>query len=170
MALCRTNSRCSSEHFSIEKSILVGPPLKTTWSPYFRNHMTHPVIWTIKHVPGHQILSTLSLSPSLHRSKCGNFKCTSHSSHCAAWHQGTKKNGPTSELNQKEFPILDARLALNNWNPEILTTESNQPKTPQTIRNLFWMPTWSFWIGNPKSRNLNPESPQVMEISPMPFN
>ena len=159
MAVCRTNSRCSSEHFSIEKSILVGPPL--------RNHL-------------------VSLCPKPYDTTCNlsNQTCAKtpdlvHSLSLSTWSNAAisnappippialpdtkrpkQKGGPTSDLKQIDFPILDGRFVFNTGNPEILTTESNQPKTPQTIRNpcVFWMPAWRFWIANPKSRNLNPES------------
>lgn len=139
----------------------LAPLWETTWSPYFRNHMTQTVTCPIKHVPRHQILSTLSLSLSL--STWSNAAIPSAPPILPIALPDTKrpkqKGGPTSDLKQIDFPILDARFVFNTGNPEILTTESNQPKTPQTIRNqcVFWMPAWRFWIANPKSRNLNPE-------------
>lgn len=71
-----------------------------------------------------------------------------------------KKAVPQVTWSKLIFPFWMPDSLLTTGNPEILTTESHQPKTPQTIRNpcVFWMPAWRFWIANPKSRNLNPES------------
>ena len=66
----RTNSRCSSGHFIIEKSILVG------------SHSRNDLVWSLPKPYN---------TTCLHMIKCVNLKCTSHSSHCAAWHRATKK-------------------------------------------------------------------------------